>query len=180
MRSTRLLIVCLLLLGGCYKIDTYAPEIAPTPVQPISVASINVTRAPGVDYRDILPYHPAALAEEWLAKRLRAADPAGGRLSVEILSGNTRRDASASQPEFESYTTELVLEFRLYEPGDNLARMTSKFTTRMTREIDQEANRGRKDTLFTDMSKELIAKLNRSLPTHLEQYYGQYLLPLEE
>jgi hypothetical protein len=170
------LLAMALMVNGCTDYDTNPPAITSENPILLSVSSVEVESAPDFQHPSPLRVAPEYLVKEWVSKKVQAVGAAERRFVVQVTSSKTFKSPNATSPKFDAYTTEINLSMNLYEPTQNLAVMQSNMMLKLTREVSRKASVPEREAFFAGMTRELVRRMDVTIPAHIEKYFSPYLI----
>ncbi len=175
-RFVKILFVLMLLptLLGCTDYNIETPAIDNSVVLLMDVGVIEITPYNGVE-SNIMPISASTLTKQWFERKIKISGKGEKRFEVVIDDARTYR-AKASNVKFNAYTTEIKVSYRVYEPQQNLARMSANSSLKMTREVKKDISIVDEDKFFANMHRQLVERMNAEFPVQIEKYFAEHIL----
>jgi hypothetical protein len=167
----------MLLCASCTDYNIEVPDVTPQALIMLDVGNVEVQPYTGQEDR-ILPVSAAHMAKEWFDRRLKISGKNDNRFVVEIAEASAVRAPQASHYSFEAYTITVRVNYKLYEPNQHLPRMQAESMFKMTREVKKNASVPERDKFFAGLNRQLLERMDREFPAHIEKYFSEHILML--
>lgn len=167
-------VLLITILVGCTDYNIETPEIDNSAILMMNVGAINIVPYEGAE-SNILPIAASALTKQWFERKIKISNKGEARFEVEIADARTYVDR-ASNVKFNAYTTEIKVNYKLYESQQNLASMVANSSLKMTREVKKDVSIGDEDKFFANNHRQLVDRMNREFPAQIEKYFSEKIL----
>jgi hypothetical protein len=160
---------------GCTDYNVSIDEIDNKAALMMDVASVEVVPYAGEDSK-IMPVSAGDLTKQWFERKIKASNRGEKRFVIEIADAKTYRNPQSSNAKFYAYTTEIKVNYRLYEPQKNLAVMNADSVLKMTREVKKDAAIADEDKFFALTHRQLLERMDKEFPAQIEKYFSQHIV----
>ena len=159
---------------GCTDYNIDIAKIDSQPALMMGVGSVEVIPYAGADSA-IMPVSAGDLTKQWFERKIKPSNRGDKRFVVEIVEARTYRNPKSTNVKFNAYTTEIKVNYRLYEPEKNLAIMTADSVLQMTREVKKDASIADEDKFFALTHRQLLERMKKEFPSQIEKYFNQHI-----